>query len=67
MIWTVEYSRDHRDQMHYQKIPKGYKVIGIRGFKSTNGEQCLHVNDFLIWKPPPNWLSFTRLAQKFKM
>ena len=38
MIWTVEYSRDHRDHMHYQKIPKGYKVIGIRGFKSTNGE-----------------------------
>ena len=26
----------------------------------------MHVNDFLIWKPPPDWLSFTKLAQSFK-
>ena len=49
-----------------QKIPNGYKIIGIRAHRTTNQDMCLHVNDFLIWKPPPHWLSFAQLAKKFK-
>ena len=64
LILACQYTRDHRDAIHYQKIPKGYKIIGIRGHRLTSGG--LHVNDFLIWKPPPHWLSFAQLARKFK-
>ena len=65
LIMACQYNRDHRDNIHFQKIPKGYKIIGIRGYKATNNEQCLHVNDFQMWKPPPDWLSVRRLAQRF--
>ena len=33
-----EYKRDHRDTILFKKIPKGYKIIGIRGFKHTYGD-----------------------------
>ena len=38
LLIAREYNRDHRDNFLFKKIPKGYKIIGIRGFKYTNGE-----------------------------
>ena len=64
LIMAREYNRDHKDIIHFQKIPKGYKIIGIRGFKYINGEQMLHLADFQIWKPPPDWLSYKSLVQR---
>ena len=29
------YARDHRDQIIYKKVPKGYKIIGIRAKNNT--------------------------------
>ena len=46
------YVSDHRDAVTDKKIPAGYKIIGVRGFKSTNGpsdDMALHIGDFIIW------------------
>lgn len=63
---ALEYNRDHRDSIHFTKIPRGYKLIGIRGWRSTNGGQMLHLNDFLVWKPPLDWLSVNVLKKRLK-
>ena len=53
------YARDHRDQIIYKKVPKGYKIIGIRAKNNTINDQVLHFTDFIIWKPPQDWLKPT--------
>ena len=63
---ALEYNRDHRDSIHFTKMPRGFKIIGIRGWRYTNGGQMLHLNDFLIWKPPPGWLSVKELARRLE-
>ena len=55
------YKRDHKDAILNKKIPEGYKIFGIKGLKSTHNEEVLHFIDFLIWKPPRNWLSVEHL------
>ena len=57
-IMAREYNRDHRDTILWKKIPKDYKIIGLCGFKQTQGGQALHLADFQIWKPPKDWLSY---------
>ena len=50
------YASDHRDTRIEKKIPAGYKVIGVKGFRNNFEDTVLHVADFLIWKPLPGWL-----------
>lgn len=50
---------DHRDTLIDKKIPPGYKIIGVKGFKSTYDDNVLHVADFIIWKPPVGWLDIS--------
>ena len=52
-------SSDHRDTKIEKKIPKGYKIIGIKGFKKTYDDTVIHVADFIIWKPPLYWLDIS--------
>jgi len=52
-------ARDHRDKNIDKKIPKGYKIIGVKGFKNTYDDSVIHVADFIIWKPPPYWLDIS--------
>jgi len=42
-----------------KKIPAGYKIIGVKGFKNTYDGIVLHVADFIIWKPPLGWLDIS--------
>lgn len=53
------YVSDHRDTIIDKKIPPGYKIIGVRGFKSTHDDMELHIADFIIWKPTPGWLDIS--------
>lgn len=57
------YVSDHRDKPLIKKIPAGYKIIGIRGFKGTSDDMALHIGDFLIWQPQPGWLDFSLNGQ----
>ena len=41
------------------KIPKGYKIIGVRGFKNTSDDMTLHIGDFIIWQPQAGWLDIS--------
>lgn len=50
-IRALKYVSDHRDTMTDMKIPKGYKIIGVRGFKNTSDDMTLHIGDFIIWQP----------------
>lgn len=54
-----QYASDHRDKDLDKKVPPGYKIIGVKGFKNTNDGVVLHVADFIIWKPTPGWLDIT--------
>jgi len=49
--------------MQDKRIPPGYKLIGVKGFKNTNEGVVLHVADFIIWKPPPGWLDISSEGQ----
>ena len=53
------YASDHRDSLVEKKIPTGYKVIGVKGFKNTYDGVVLHVADLIIWKPPSGWLDIS--------
>ena len=53
------YVSDHRDTVVDKKIPKGYKIIGVRGFKSTSDDMALHIADFIIWQPKVGWLDIS--------
>ena len=53
------YVSDHRDNVIDKKIPAGYKIIGVRGFKNTSDDMVLHIADFIIWRPEPGWLDFS--------
>lgn len=55
------FARDHRDYITYKKIPKGYKIIGIRAINNTFHDAVLHFTDFLIWKTPNDWLKASKL------
>jgi hypothetical protein len=55
VIDSRNFMRDHRDVIIFKKIPKGYRLIGVRALSGTNFNQVLHFVDFLIWKVPPNW------------
>ena len=63
------YASDHRDNQIDIKIPPGYKIIGVKGFKNTNDGVVLHVADFIIWKPTPGWLDISHhnSADKLKL
>ena len=54
-----KYASDHRDNLLEKKIPHGYKLIGVKGFKNTHDNIVLHIADFIIWKPPPGWLDIS--------
>ena len=43
------YVSDHRDTVQDKKIPSGYKIIGVRGFKGTSDDMALHIADFIVW------------------
>ena len=45
------YVSDHRDIPTDKKIPTGYKIIGVRGYKNTSDDMALHIGDFIIWQP----------------
>ena len=53
------YVSDHRDTIVDKKIPPGFKIIGVRGFKSTSDDMALHIGDFIIWQPTPGWLDIS--------
>ena len=55
-VRAPNYNSDHRDSLADRKIPYGYKIIGVRGFKNTNDGAVLHIADFIIWKPRVDWL-----------
>lgn len=55
VINARNFARDHRDTIIFKKVPRGYKLIGIRAMKNTFNDQVLHFTDFLIWKVPENW------------
>ena len=57
------YASDHRDSLIDKKIPAGYKIIGVKGFKNTYDGIVLHVADFIIWKPPQGWLDISPEGQ----
>lgn len=54
-----KYASDHRDDPFDYKIPPGYKLIGVKGFKNTHDGCVLHVADLIIWKPKPFWLDIS--------
>ena len=54
------YASDHRDILKTKELKKGYKIIGVKGFKNTYDGTVLHVADFIIWKPQPGWLDITK-------
>ena len=54
-----KYETDHRDNLFEKKIPAGYKIIGVKGFKKTYEGNVLHISDFIIWKPPVSWLDIS--------
>lgn len=56
---SLKYASDHKDSLIDKKIPPGYKVIGVKGFKNTYDGTVLHVADFIIWKPPTAWLDIS--------
>ena len=58
-IQAPKYASDHRDKVVDKNIPKGYKIIGVKGFRNTYDEKVIHVADFIIWKPPPFWLDIS--------
>lgn len=58
--------RDHKDSILRKSIPKGYKICGLKGFKMTHSEEVLHIIDFIIWKPPENWLVVDHLLPRPK-
>ena len=66
MIRALKYASDHRDEIQSKRIPKGYKIIGVKGFRKTYESTVIHVCDFIIWKPPPFWLDISPEGQKAK-
>ena len=54
---------NHKDGTSEVDIPKGFKIIGVRGFKSNLDQTVLHVSDFLIWEPMPGWLDISPEGQ----
>jgi len=58
-VRSLMYASDHRDSMIDKKIPSGYKIIGVKGFRNTYDGVVLHVADFIIWKPPIGWLDIS--------
>ena len=58
-VRAPKYASDHRDTLTDKKIPAGYKLIGVKGFKNTYVGDVLHVADFIIWNPPPGWLDIS--------
>jgi len=58
-IRARKYVSDHRDAVIDKKIPKGYKIIGVRGFKGTSDDYALHIADFIIWQPQAGWLDIS--------
>ena len=58
-VRAYKYASDHRDTPVDKKIPNGYKLIGVKGFKNTYNGVVLHAADFIIWKPPPGWLDIS--------
>ena len=66
LIRAKKYTNDHRDSKVKIKIPKGYKIIGIRCFKSNNSDSTLHFADFLIWKPFPGWLDISSQGRRLR-
>ena len=50
---------NHKDNENEIDLPPGYKIIGVRGFKTTSDQTVLHICDFLIWKPQPGWLDIS--------
>jgi hypothetical protein len=66
-INSRNFARDHRDTIIYKKIPKGYKLIGIRALKNTHGDNVLHFVDFVIWKVPKGWPQFGLASSETKV
>ena len=72
LIRAKKYTNDHRDSKVDLKIPRGYKVIGVRCFKNTLDDVTLHIADFMVWKPTPGWMDISpegrlkREAAKFE-
>ena len=58
-VRSRKYETDHRDNLFEKKIPAGYKIIGVKGFKKTYDGNVLHIADFIIWKPPADWLDIS--------
>lgn len=59
LIRAKKYTNDHRDLKVKVKVPRGYKIIGVRCFKNNNQDNTLHFADFLVWKPMAGWLDIS--------
>ena len=66
LIRAKKYTNDHKDTKVTLKIPRGYKIIGVRAFNQTQDDSTLHVADFLVWKPQPGWLDISPEGRRAK-